>query len=308
MLINKTNQKIIKMKTTKKISFVFATLALGMLLSCSNEEAQIATPENLDIEQPSVLNKECSFVDNNWSSTASLYTTLPNSGSTSGSSLLATQNSSIASFWGKSAPTFRFVRDLTTPGSTFNAISYGNGKIYFGEAIFKWAYNKDSSNLINVMILAHEYGHQLQYIFSLPSVTESTVRPNELEADGFSGYYLRRGYGKSTFASIATAYDAAFAIGDNNVTSPGHHGTPAQRRSAVRLGFLLADPANAKLSAASFDSNFFYYYTGVLNGTYRQAKPAGFNEKIDDMIKLHAEELRRIQSGEMSDEEYFNLE
>ncbi|WP_310556547.1 metalloprotease [Flavobacterium sp.] len=294
------------MKSTK---LALALLTVGIFSSCSkNEDTEIFTPVASSIEQPSAINKECSYVDGNWASAATLYTTLPNSGSTTGASLMTTQNSSIASFWGRSAPTFRFVRDLTTPSSTFNAISYGNGKIYFGEAIFKWAYNRDSSNLINVMILAHEYGHQLQYIFGLPSVSESTVRPNELEADGFAGYYLRRGYGKSTFASIATAYDAAFAIGDNNVTSPGHHGTPAQRRSAVRLGFLLADPANSKLSATSFDYNFFYYYTGVKNGTYRKAKPAGYSEKMDQIIKLHEDELRRIQSGEMSDEEYFNLQ
>jgi uncharacterized protein len=296
------------MKTITKSGFLVAALAVGTIFSCSKNEEVEVTPTAAALEQPSELNKQCGFVDNNWASAASLYTTLPNSGSTTGSSLLTTQNSTIASFWGRTAPTFRFVRDLTTPSSTFNAISYSNGKIYFGEAIFKWAYNRDTSNLINVMILAHEYGHQLQYIFGLPSKRETTARPNELEADGFSGYYLRRGYGKSTFASIATAYDAAFAIGDNQVTSPGHHGTPAQRRSAVRLGFLLADPANAKLSATSFDSNFFYYYAGVLNGTYRQEKPAGFDAKMDAIIKLHTEELRRIASGEMSDEEYFNLQ
>jgi uncharacterized protein len=295
------------MKTIQKTGFVVAALTLSTLFSCSkNEEVGVDTNAS-KIEQPSDLNKQCSFVDGNWSSTASLYTTLPNSGSTTGSSLITSQNSTVASFWGRSAPTFRFVRDLSSPSSTFNAISYGNGKIYFGEAIFKWAYNRDSSNLINVMILAHEYGHQLQYAFGLPSVSENTARPNELEADGFSGYYLRRGYGKSTFASIATAYDAAFAIGDNQVTSPGHHGTPAQRRSAVRLGFLLADPANAKLSASSFDYNFFYYYTGVLNGTYRQANSPYYDSKIDANIKAHAEELRRIASGQMSDEEYINL-
>ncbi len=98
------------------------------------------------------------------------------------------------------------------------------------------------------MILAHEYAHQLQFYYGLPSEPESTARPNELEADGMAGY-LRRGYGKTTFAQIATAYNFAYAIGDNQTTSPGHHGTPAQRKSAVRLGFLLADPANSKLSA-----------------------------------------------------------
>jgi uncharacterized protein len=296
------------MKTIQKSGFVLAAIAMSTLFSCSKSEEAGTDVVAEKIEQPSDLNKQCSYVDGNWSSSANLYTTLPNSGSTTGASLIISQNSTIASFWGRSAPTFRFVRDLSSPNSTFNAISYSTGRIYFGEAIFKWAYNRDSSNLINVMILAHEYGHQLQYAFGLPSTTENTARPNELEADGFSGYYLRRGYGKSTFASIATAYDAAFAIGDNNVNDPGHHGTPAQRRSAVRLGFLLADPGNAKLSASSFDYNFFYYYTGVLNGTYRQAKPANFDEKMDARIKMHTEELKRIASGQMSDEEYFNLQ
>jgi predicted metalloprotease len=41
-------------------------------------------------------------------------------------------------------------------------------------------------------------------------------RPNELEADGFAGYYLRRpnGYNKTSFAEIAAAYEFAQSIGD----------------------------------------------------------------------------------------------
>lgn len=296
----------------RQISAIFlGAITLATMFSCSknetpNNEAEQPTAEV--IQQPNLNESTCSYVDGNWSSNSNLYTSLPSSGSTTGWNLLVTQNSTIASFWGRTAPTFRFVRDLVTPSSTFNAISYSNGRIYFGEAIFKWAYNRDSSNLINVMILAHEYGHQLQYAYGLPSVTESTARPNELEADGFSGYYLRRGYGKSTFASIATAYDAAYAIGDYSTTSPNHHGTPPQRKSAVRLGFLLADPGNPKLSATSFDYNFFYYYNGVLNGTYRLAKPANIDERTHNLIMSHMDELRRIMTGEMSDQEYKNLQ
>lgn len=304
------------MKTNK----IYAIALTGVLaicsLSCSNNEETTdlsSTDQAISLvdQQPDNLNIQCSYVDNNWSSTASLYTSLPNSGSTSGSSLLVSQNTAIKTFWrgtSVAAPTFRFVRDLSNPTSTFNAISYGNGKIYFGEEIFKWARNRDSSNLINVMILAHEYGHQLQYAFGLPSKPENTARPNELEADGMAGYYLRRGYGKSTFAAIATAYDAAFAIGDNQTTSPGHHGTPAQRRSAVRLGFLFADPQNAKLSASNFDYYFFYYYNGVLNGTYRQAKPDKISDAFHTFMMSHMEELARISSGEMSFDEYKQLQ
>lgn len=303
------------MKTNfKSASLFLGAFTLITMLSCSKDESVTAeTPEQtlgLVEQQPSQKEGDCSYVDGNWSSSASLYTSLPNSGSTRNSSLLVSQNTAIKTFWRGSsvaAPTFRFVRDLSSPASTFNAISYGNGKIYFGEEIFKWAYNRDSSNLINVMILAHEYGHQLQYAYGLPSRQENTVRPNELEADGMAGYYLRRGYGKSSFAAIATAYDAAFAIGDYSTTSPGHHGTPPQRKSAVRLGFLFADPQNGTLSASNFDYYFFYYYNGVLNGSYRMAQPQGIAPEFHTFMMAHMEELGRIATGEMSDEEFTNL-
>lgn len=302
------------MKTNQKTLLFFSAAALTTFFACTKDDAaqdeQSLTPTI--IEQPKGIENECSYVDAYWPSSAVLSTTLSaGAGTSSDVTLMTNQNTAIKTFWRGSsvaAPTFRFVQNGTNWSSTYNAISYSTGKIYYGEGIFRDAKSKDASNLINVMILAHEYGHQLQYAYGLPSRTESTARPNELEADGMAGYYLRRGYGKSTFASIATGYEFAYAIGDYQTTSSGHHGTPPQRRSAVRLGFLLADPANAKLSATQFDYNFFYYYTGVLNGTYRLAKPADISEETHEYIMLHMDELRRIQSGEMSDAEYFNLQ
>lgn len=300
----------------KKNVLLFGALALTTFFACSKEdsvaEESMVQPNNQKIQQPAGIENECSYVDANWPSSAVLSTTLTTgAGTTSDVTLMNNQNTAIKTFWRGStvaAPTFRFVRNGTNWNSTYNAISYSTGRIYYGEGIFRDAKSKDASNLINVMILAHEYGHQLQYAFGLPSVNESTARPNELEADGMAGYYLRRGYGKSTFASIATGYEFAFAIGDYQTTSAGHHGTPPQRRSAVRLGFLLADPANAKLTASQFDSNFFYYYSGVLAGTYRLAKPANISDTTHEYILSHMQELKRIQSGEMSDREYFNLD
>ncbi|MCL9804529.1 metalloprotease [Flavobacterium amniphilum] len=302
------------MKTNQKTLLFFSAAALTTFFACTKDDAaqdeQSLTPTIID--QPKGIENECSYVDAYWPSSAVLSTTLSaGAGTSSDVTLMTNQNTAIKTFWRGSsvaAPTFRFVQNGTNWSSTYNAISYSTGKIYYGEGIFRDAKSKDASNLINVMILAHEYGHQLQYAYGLPSRTESTARPNELEADGMAGYYLRRGYGKSTFASIATGYEFAYAIGDYQTTSSGHHGTPPQRRSAVRLGFLLADPANAKLSATQFDYNFFYYYTGVLNGTYRLSKPADISEETHEYIMLHMDELRRIQSGQMSDEEYFNLQ
>jgi uncharacterized protein len=303
------------MKTlNQKSLFITGFAALTMLVSCSKEEAALDVAETKEAIEPlSASNHaECGFVDGNWPSSATLATSLQTSvGTAAESTYLNNQNVAIKTFWRGSsvaAPTFRFVRNGTNYNSTFNAISYGNGRIYFGEGIYRAAKAKDASNIVNVMILAHEYGHQLQFTFGLPSVAERTARAGELEADGMAGYYIRRGLGKNTFASIATSYEFAASIGDNSVTSPNHHGTAAQRRSAVRLGFLLADPTNAKLNATSFDDNFFFYYNGVLDGTYRLAKPEGISEASHNYIMSKMTELKRIADGRMSDNEYLNLQ
>ena len=302
------------MKTNQKTLLFFSAAALTTFFACTKDDDSVQEGKLSPtiIEQPKGIEAECSYVDAYWPSSAVLSTSLSAAaGTSSDTNLMVSQNTAIKTFWRGSsvaAPTFRFVQNGTNWNSTYNAMSYSTGKIYYGEGIFRDAKSKDATNLVNVMILAHEYGHQLQYAFGLPSRQESTARAGELEADGMAGYYLRRGYGKSTFASIATGYEFAASIGDYQTTSSGHHGTPPQRRSAVRLGFLLADPANAKLSASQFDYNFFYYYNGVLNGTYRLAKPADMSAKSHDYIMLHMDELRRIQSGEMSDDEYFNLQ
>lgn len=294
------------MKRTFHFPIVLGAIAALSLSACNDDTLETPVQqeqqaESLKIDQPNELEKVCYYVDQYWSSSAVLTTTLPNSTDTN---FMNSQMTTIAGMWGRTAPTLRFVNDPSNPNSTYNAISYSTGKIYYGYAIYADAKNK-GGNIVNAMILAHEYGHQLQYIFGLPSVSESTARPNELEADGFAGYYLRRpnGYNQTSFAQIAAAYEFAQSIGDYQTTSAGHHGTPPQRRSAVRLGFLLGQ---YDLSASAFDYNFFYYYQGVLNGTYKMAKNSQYPE-LDNYMKQYLEELKQIQNGEISAEEFKNL-
>ena len=305
------------MNSKKNLNIFFTGMfALSTLVSCSkNDEAVTTTANETDavaglVEQPDALQSQCSFVDGNWSPSAVLRSSF---GSSTDTNFMRSQISKNASVWGRPTVPIRFVVDATNPGSTYNAVSYSNGKIYYGQAIYKDAKTKNANNIVNAMILAHEFGHQLQFALNLPSKTEATVRPNELEADAYAGYYLRKpaGFNAGSFAAIASASDFAFSIGDNDTTSPGHHGTPPQRRSAVRLGFLLADPANVNLTAYNFDSNFFYYYAGVLNGSYRmasQAKPESMTQEAHNIIILHLEELKSIANGTMTDEEYHNLQ
>lgn len=294
------------MKRNFHFPIVLGAIAALSLSACNDDTLETPVQQeqqtdNLKIEQPNALEKVCYYVDQYWSSSAVLTSSLPNSTDTS---FMNSQMTKIASLWGRTAPTLRFVNDPSNPNSTYNAISYSTGKIYYGYAIYADAKNK-GGNIVNAMILAHEYGHQLQYIFGLPSVSESTARPNELEADGFAGYYLRRpnGYNQTSFAQIAAAYEFAQSIGDYQTTSPGHHGTPPQRRSAVRLGFLLGQ---YDLTASAFDYNFFYYYQGVLNGTYKMAKNSQYPE-LDVYMKQYLDELKQIQTGEISAEEFKNL-
>lgn len=286
----------------RTMASAFAILALA---ACNDDRQEIQEEAQLSnsakIEQPENNEKSCSYVDQNWSSTAYLTTSLQNATDTN---FMTSQMTKIASLWGNSNPTLRFVNDNSNYNSTYNAISYSSGKIYYGYAIYYDAKSK-GGNIVNAMILAHEYGHQLQYIYGLPTTNESTYRPNELEADGFAGYYLRRpaGYNKSTFSEIAAAYEFAQSIGDYATTSVNHHGTPPQRRSAVRLGFLLGQ---YNLSASDFDYNFFYYYNGVLNGTYKMAKNSKFPE-IDAYMSNYLDEIKKIQTGEIGAEEFKNL-
>lgn len=294
------------MKRNIHLPILVGAIAALSLSACNDDNMETPVQpeqqtENLKIDQPNTLEKVCYYVDQYWSSSSVLLTSLQNSTDTN---FMNSQMTKIAGMWGRSNPTLRFVNDPSNYNSTYNAISYSTGKIYYGYAIYYDAKSK-GGDIVNAMILAHEYGHQLQYIFGLPSVTESTARPNELEADGFAGYYLRRpnGYNQTSFAQIAAAYEFAQSIGDYQTNSAGHHGTPPQRRSAVRLGFLLGQYS---LTAADFDYNFFYYYQGVLNGTYKMAKNSKYPE-LDAYMKPYLDEIKKLQTGEISAEEFKNL-
>lgn len=279
--------------------FILAATAAVLMVSCSDNDINPVDNQNaklLDAHSHEV----CSYIDGNWGQNAYIGSTIVNQSETN---FLNNQNAKIADVFSISTIPLYFAKG----SGTANAISYGSGYIIYGEELYNMALSQ-GGRISCAMVQAHEIGHQLQYQNNLPSRSESTARATELEADGFAGYYIKKPNGyNATWTQAAPAYNFAASIGDYNTTSPGHHGTPAQRRSAFRLGYLLGD---YDLTVSSFDYNFFYYYDNyVLPGALRQdlKKPDDIDEGLHNFILSKMEELRKINSGEISKEEFENL-
>lgn len=289
-----------KLNLNRKLFIFCITVAFQMLTACSKNDDAIIAPNKSEVLKPDPNEKGWGYVDQYWSNNSFLTDFIINMDQTN---FIYYINQNIADVWGIPAVPLSIVVDNVNPTSTFNAISYQSKKIYFGEYIYEVGLSR--GQIVPAFILAHEFGHQLQYTFGLPSVQENTVRSGELEADGFSGYYMRspNGYNAS-WEEAGPGFEFAAEIGDNSVNDPNHHGTMPQRRSAARLGWYLGE---YNLSANDFDFNFFYYYQYVLDGQFKMAKPARISDEVNTFMMSKIEELKKINSGEIGKTEFENL-
>jgi hypothetical protein len=163
-------------------------------------------------------------------------------------------------------------RDGNHPIFTFNAFAqsgfnfppYGviPDKIIMGDGILE-AYNAIGySDVAPQAILAHEFGHHIQFqlnLFTDENSPEATRR-TELMADAYSAYYLSHARGASMqWKRVKQFLQVFFNIGDCSITSNGHHGTPAQRMAAAEWGYSVANNAQKQghiLSAQEFTRLF----------------------------------------------------
>lgn len=88
-------------------------------------------------------------------------------------------------------------------------------------------------------VLAHEWGHQVQFAFGWMNQQAPTVRLTELEADAFSGYYMGLAKGWAG-PQLNTYFANLFKSGDYQFNHPSHHGTPNDRVAAGGLGMSVA--------------------------------------------------------------------
>lgn len=138
-----------------------------------------------------------------------------------------------AVFWGVPGVSFNFLNDCDVP----NALANPQDKsILFGTAMARDLLAKFRSSIPLIQVLAHEWGHQIQFAFGDSWLNAATVAPKELEADMFSGFYLLLTKSNFPISEMNSSISAAFSLGDWDFNNPNHHGTPQQRGAAILAG------------------------------------------------------------------------
>ncbi len=112
-------------------------------------------------------------------------------------------------------------------------------------------------------ILAHEYGHQVQFakkLFESTLTGAEATRRTELMADGLGTYFMVHSKGEALNATRTLADQKTFYnVGDCGFASDGHHGTPNQRYTtsgwAVSVVNSAADQGH-QLGSVEFQTRF----------------------------------------------------
>jgi hypothetical protein len=122
-------------------------------------------------------------------------------------------------------------------------------------------------------LIAHEYGHILQYKLGLiRDITDidspETSRRIELIADAFAAYYLSHARGAAMqWKRVKQFLQVTYNAGDCDFTSLYHHGTPTQRMAAADWAYTLASNAPKQghiLSVQEFIALFNAHYSEII--------------------------------------------
>ncbi|MFJ9448526.1 hypothetical protein ACIRRH_43040 [Kitasatospora sp. NPDC101235] len=144
------------------------------------------------------------------------------------------------------------------PYFTFNAFAYSeegdphpagiSDRIIMGDGILQAMKAIGLGDTAPRAILAHEFGHQVQYEDNLFANTTLTgpeaTRRTELMADAFGTYFLTHSRGEALNTKRLLGSSKSFyEVGDCGFTNEGHHGTPNQRLASSTWGASVANDA-----------------------------------------------------------------
>ncbi|WP_430404102.1 hypothetical protein [Hyphomonas sp.] len=137
-------------------------------------------------------------------------------------------------------PEYHIYDDASSPNAWAINGGYGNYTVVYGaHLILELAEPVPGTDNLNTAAInatiAHETAHILQYSRGMRGPTKNI----ELMADAVSGF-VASGQERNTRIAIdglRIAQKYAYESGDFHYTSPGHHGTPAERLDAFMWGY-----------------------------------------------------------------------
>ena len=158
-------------------------------------------------------------------------------------------------------PIFSF-NSFAQTAFTFSPYGIVPAKIVMGDGIMQDFTAIGYDDVVPQAILAHEFGHQVQFqlgVYGNVSSAEATRR-TELMADAHSAYYLSHARGAAMqWKRVQQFLQVFFNIGDCQFTSDVHHGTPSQRMAAAQWGYSVANDAQKQgqiLTSKAFTTLF----------------------------------------------------
>ena len=129
-----------------------------------------------------------------------------------------------------------FAKGKTVVTGTRGTVALGR-ELLFGELDKN---RRGWGGLVIAGIMAHEFAHIYQFFNGYRDRLlkgSNTVEPLELHADFLAGYHLGLKRREGSKMDIGAFMDGAYMIGDKNTHQYQHHGTPEERRRAVREGY-----------------------------------------------------------------------
>jgi hypothetical protein len=154
-------------------------------------------------------------------------------------------------------PGFAYFDDFDSPNAYATRVvrmARADGTGLFGQRYLKkWLAWPEHPDVAVTAVCAHEFGHILQYKLGLKPIIlagQATVKRLELHADYLAAYYAGALKLKKSNYPAAVFATQKYSVGNWNVNSPKHHGTPNERAAAIVRGFEVAYRERRNLSDA----------------------------------------------------------
>lgn len=148
-------------------------------------------------------------------------------------------------------PLFTLNAMAYTPALDPEAPGTAGDRIVMGSGIMELDRQLGYGDVGPQAILAHEFGHHVQFERALESMEEYSTpeqtRAVELQADAMSAYFLTHPRGLSMQAKrVSQVLGEVYLTGDCMFDEAGHHGTPNQRRRAAEWAYTLQETQRPK--------------------------------------------------------------